>query len=105
MVTAVLTAAHSHAGGALVNLPKDILLGIAWHFTVKEWAVGPAQASRSLYRMNLPRLVLHIRECLVSCCLPLAFQYSTSKQACWLLRCSILGILQIRVKPKETPCR
>ena len=55
-----------YAGGAFVDLPIDVLLGIAWHFDLKEWANGPARVSRALYRMHLPRVVLDLLEVVVS---------------------------------------
>ncbi len=64
-----------------MDLPDGILYGIAWHFTLKEWAVGPAQASRSLYRMLLPRIVLNISECIVSYSFPLVIYCRVGRQA------------------------
>ncbi len=55
-----------HAGVAFIDLPEDVLLGIAWHFDLKEWANGPAQVSRALYRMRLPRVILDVLEVDVS---------------------------------------
>ena len=93
-IDVVLTAAHTHAGRVLTDLPKDILLGIAWHFTMKQWAVGPAQASRSLYRMHLPRMVLSISKCVVSCYFPLG----TASYAGRMCLCSITRSWSSEVK-------
>lgn len=48
------------SGGEMPVLPDDVFDGIASHFTVRQWAQGPAQACCSLHRMHLPHLVLDV---------------------------------------------
>ena len=44
----------------LLILPEEVLQHIARHFTLAEWAKGPALACRQLSRMKLPRVDLKI---------------------------------------------
>ncbi|CAL5223905.1 g6502 [Coccomyxa viridis] len=39
-----------------------ILQGVSRHFTLREWAKGPAQVCRNLYKMHLERLALDLDE-------------------------------------------
>ena len=56
------TASLLYAGTGLLNLPAEILQGIARHFEAAEWARGPSRNCHFLCAMYLPRLVLSIRE-------------------------------------------
>ena len=47
------------AGGCLLKFTEEILLQVARHFTLDDWAKGPARACWTLYRVHLPRAVLH----------------------------------------------
>ena len=56
------SASFLHAGTGLLDLPVEILQGIARHFEADEWAKGPSRTCQSLRAMHLPRLALRIRE-------------------------------------------
>lgn len=50
----------SGAGGGLPDIPEDLLLRIARHVTLNDWAEGPAQACRGLCYVHLQHVLLHI---------------------------------------------
>ena len=47
-------------GMGLLSLPEEIVQHIAMHFTLADWAKGPALACRQFSRVKLPRVDLVI---------------------------------------------
>ena len=77
----------------LLSLSEDILQGIAWHFTLKEWVKGPAHTCRLLHTMELKRVDLQYRKFLEV--------YHSPPFQCVLLSVSLLEGIFLQLIPND----